>query len=216
GKKQEASGPQGETRGTCRVGSGPAAPGPRPTAPGPRPPARRALRSGCYGLANPPLCRARPGRDGASHRVLRTCCYGLAIPPLRRCRVPCGSPYGPRSVPGAAQIGRTHLGPETDMDVRRAESPNRPRSAPPPLPPKRLGDAPQSSSAAAAQILGGGLHFDPPVVTPPFAALDVLVLLVTIEVAGTFVLDAHLPFGPGEVGLAEAGAAGAEEDVQVR
>src|SRR5699024_2909723 len=36
------------------------------------------------------------------------------------------------------------------------------------------------------------------------------------DVAGTFVLDAHLPFGPGEVGLAEAGAAGAEEDVQVR
>src|SRR5690625_6651043 len=102
------------------------------------------------------------------------------------------------------------------MDVRRAESPNRPRSAPPPLPPKRLGDAPQSSGAAAPQILGGGLHFDPPVVTPPFAALDVLVLLVAIEVAGTFVLDAHLPFAPGEAGLAAAGAAGAADDDQVR
>src|SRR5699024_11276767 len=55
-----------------------------------------------------------------------------------------------------------------------------------------------------------------PVLRRPSAALGALALLVAIDVAGTCVLDAHLPCGPGEVGLAEAGAAGAEEDVQVR
>ena len=66
-----------------------------------------------------------------------------------------------------------------------------------------IGEACDSAPASVGEVVGDGLHLDPPVLLAPLPSADVLLLLGLRAVISSVVLEAHLPVGPGEVRFAE-------------